>query len=51
MEALPSWLADAVDAAGVCGVYNAEEWDDLLNPLASRFDDPPVFAELPPMPH
>lgn len=47
MEALPNWLTDAVQAAGVCGVYNADDWGRLMDEPA----DPPVFAELPPMPH
>ena len=51
MEALPSWLADAVNAAGICGVYNAEDWGRARSPHALHDDDPPVFAELPPMPH
>jgi hypothetical protein len=51
MEALPGWLAEKVHAAGVCGVYNADEWDRLLDPKYPRDEDPPVFAEWPPMPH
>ena len=49
MESLPSWLADAVNAAGICGVYNAEEWDRFIASEEAR--PPVVFTELPPLPH
>ena len=46
---VPTWLADAVNAAGICGVYNDDEW--MLGRAAPAGDEPVVFTELPPMPH
>lgn len=51
MDVVPTWLADAVSAAGVCGVYNDDEWDRMLGRGAPPADEPVVFIELPPMPH
>ena len=29
MENLPTWLTAAIDPAGVCTVYNADDWKSI----------------------
>ena len=47
MDALPTWLSAAIDAAGVCIVYNADDWKAItatgLMPVAndSELQEPP----------
>lgn len=48
MENLPAWLSAAIHAAGVCVVYNADDWKSItatgLMPLArpdSDLQEPP----------
>ena len=46
MEQLPNWLTAAIDAAGVCTVYNAEDWEAITKtgfmPIANpEPGDPP----------
>ena len=36
MDQLPIWLAAAVDAAGMATVYNADDWDRVVDNTASR---------------
>ena len=45
-QQLPNWLAAAIDAAGLCTVYNADDWNAItatgLMPLADPDpEDPP----------
>ena len=47
-EPVPAWLADAVAAAGMCVVYNAEDWDRLVAGPSSQY---PTLGDLPPLPH
>jgi hypothetical protein len=49
MDVVPTWLADVVNAAGICGVYCDDEW--MRERGAPPADEPVVFVELPPMPH
>ncbi len=48
MDPLPAWLSAAIDAAGVCIVYNADDWKSItatgLMPLANEDSQ-----ELPPL--
>ena len=48
MDSLPTWLAAAIDAAGVCTVYNADDWKSItatgLMPIAE-----PDSQEMPPL--
>ena len=46
METLPAWLSAAIDAAGVCMVYNADDWKSItatgLMPVANPdLQEPP----------
>ena len=48
MDPLPAWLSAAIDAAGVCIVYNAEDWKSItatgFMPLATpdeELQEPP----------
>ena len=36
MDQLPIWLAAAVDAAGMATVYNADDWDRVVDNSPSR---------------
>lgn len=46
MDQLPNWLAAAINAAGMATVYNADDWDRLV-------DNPslPQAPEMPPIAH
>ena len=46
MDGLPAWLCAAIDAAGVCIVYNADDWKTItatgLMPVAEPdLQEPP----------
>lgn len=46
MEQLPNWLSAAINAAGMATVYNADDWDGLVDNPA-----PPAAMEMPPIAH
>ena len=45
MDPLPAWLSAAIDAAGVCMVYNADDWKSItatgLMPIANEDSQEP----------
>ena len=49
-QPIPSWLTDAVTAAGMATVYNADDWSRMVDEQIKRNADPSA-TEFPPMPH
>ena len=49
MDHLPAWLSAAIDAAGVCIVYNADDWKSITDTGLMPVAEPDSEQELPPL--
>ena len=51
MEQIPNWLTDAINAAGLAVVYNADDWDFIVVPKQPVAIGDPSNETLPPTLH